>query len=155
MCQVPKIKTKEYLDFFNLINNRLSLHNQFLTTNKIKILEILFENSEHLSVEEIVNLSIKTKEYKLSSTTVYRILSSFEAFDIIDSVLLDDSKKRYELTYLKKPHYHLYCQECSELIEFESLDIHDSFLTQLKNLNFQPTNFNVIINGVCNKCKIS
>ncbi|TET87491.1 MAG: hypothetical protein E3J96_05400 [Sulfurovum sp.] len=77
---------------------------------------------------------------------------SFEAYGIVDSIIVDN-KKRYELLYLKKPHYHLYCQECHKILEFESLDIHDMFLTHLKSLEFQPTNFNVIINGVCKKCQ--
>jgi len=66
--------------------------------------------------------------------------------------MLDD-KKRFELVYCKQPHYHLYCQECNKVMEFESLDIHDLFIKHLKNIDFKPTNFNVIINGVCTKCQ--
>ena len=53
----------------------------------------------------------------------------------------------------RKPHYHLYCQECNTISEFESSEIHNLFLSSLENINFKPTNFNVIINGVCNKCQ--
>ncbi len=146
------IKTEDFSDFIELVEKRLSSHDQILTINKKQILEILFTNTEHLSVNDIVNISKKSKDKKLDTTSVYRILSSFETFGIVDSILLDDNKRRYELSFLKKPHYHLYCQECHKIAEFESLDIHDMFLTQLKNIDFQPTNFNVIINGVCKEC---
>ena len=151
MCILENSDMKEYLDFISIVENRLSSHNQLLTFNKSKILEILFENSEHLSVEDIVRIS-KEKDIELKTTTVYRTLATFEAFGIVDSILVND-KKRYELSYFKQPHYHLYCQSCHKISEFESLDIHDKFLIHLKNLEFKPTNFNVIINGVCKKCQ--
>ncbi|MCK5293348.1 MAG: transcriptional repressor [Arcobacteraceae bacterium] len=153
MCKKIDNNIEDFLEFIELINKRLISHEQILTPNKEFILKILFDNSEHLSVNEIVNLSKTEDGKKLDTTTVYRILSNFETFNIIDSILLDDNKRRYELSYLKKPHYHLYCQYCSQIIEFESLDIHDKFLSQLNNINFQPTSFNVIINGVCKKCQ--
>ncbi len=157
MCKMPDIKiinSAEFLKFMKLIEKRLSSHWQILTLNKKVVVKILFDNTEHLSVNDIVNVSENTNNKKLDTTTVYRILSNFELFGIVDSLLLNDNKKRYELSYLKKPHYHLYCQECHKISEFESLDIHDIFLTQLKNIDFQPTNFNVIINGVCKKCQV-
>ncbi len=47
----------------------------------------------------------------------------------------------------------MYCQDCHKISEFESLDIHNKFLGQLNDISFQPTNFNVIINGICKKCQ--
>ncbi len=149
---MSKKEIQEYLNFLNIVDKRLASLNQILTINKTKIIEILFENSEHLSVIDIVKISNNQESNCLTTTTVYRVLSSFEAYGIVDSITVDD-KKRYELLYFKKPHYHLYCQECHKIAEFESLDIHDMFLTNLKSLEFQSTNFNVIINGVCKKCQ--
>ena len=153
MCKIPTNNVQEYIEFLKIVGKRLESHNQVLNINKSIILEILFENSEHLSVDDIILLS-KTKESnKLSVTTIYRILNAFETLGIIDSIIVDD-KKRYELSYFKQPHYHLYCQNCHKISEFESLDIHDKFLQNLKSEGFKPTNFNVIINGVCKQCKI-
>lgn len=150
MCKAPTNKMQEFIDFLKIVENRFSSHNQMLTTNKSIILELLFENYEHLSVKDIVQLS-KDKQNNLKTTTVYRVLNMFETFGIVDSILIDD-EKRYELSYFKQPHYHLYCQSCNKVSEFENLDIHDKFLANLKNKNFKPTSFNVIINGICNRC---
>ena len=79
------------------------------------------------------------------------VLSAFEVLGMVDKIFVDD-KKRFELVYFKQPHYHAYCQECNKLIEFENLEIHKLFLKNLKEINFKATNFNVIINGICNKC---
>jgi len=153
MCKIPVSKAQEYIDFLQIVKKRLVSHNQILNINKSSILEILFENSEHLSVDDILILSKTKKSIKLSITTIYRILNVFETFGIVDSIIVDD-KKRYELSYFKQPHYHLYCQRCHNIAEFESLDIHDKFLQNLKSEGFKPTNFNVIINGVCKQCQI-
>ncbi len=152
MCKVPTNKLNEYIDFLKIVEKRLESHNKILTINKSIVLELLFENSEHLSTDDIIQLSKKKKENSLNTTTTYRILNTFETFGIVDSILIDD-KKRYELSYFKQPHYHLYCQSCHLISEFECFDIHDKFLHNLRDLSFAPTNFNVIINGVCKKCQ--
>jgi Fur family ferric uptake transcriptional regulator len=152
MCQLPSIESSEYVNIFSIIKKRFEKHNQKFTINKQIIFRILYENSEHLSVEEIIVIANKYFAQSLNYSTVYRILAAFEMLGIVDNIVLDD-KKRFELIYFKQPHYHLYCQECNKVMEFESLDIHELFLAHLKSINFKPTNFNVIINGVCDKCQ--
>jgi len=149
--QGKKIKTNEFKFFFDIIKKRFEKHNQVFTINKQVIFKILYENNDHLSVDEIVNFAKILFNKILNTSTVYRILSSFEILGIVDKIVVDD-KKRFELIYFKQPHYHAYCQECNKVIEFENSEIHDLFLKNLKNINFKPTNFNVIINGICNDC---
>ena len=152
MCKLTTKEDNEYTNVFNIIKKRFEKHSQIFTINKQIIFRILFENSEHLSVDEIVIIANNYFKQELNSSTVYRILSSFELLGIVDYIVVDD-KKRFELVYFKQPHYHLYCQECNKVMEFESLDIHNLFLAHLKSIDFKPTNFNVIINGVCQKCQ--
>lgn len=152
MCKLEKLDNSEYEIFFNIIKKRFERHSQLFTINKQTIFRILYENDDHLSVDDIVILAQDNFAKTLNNSTVYRILSSFEILGIVDNIVVDD-KKRFELVYFKQPHYHLYCQECNTVTEFESLEIHDLFLTHLKSMKFKPTNFNVIINGVCHKCQ--
>ncbi len=156
MCIAPNnksIRDIDFLKFMNLIENRLSSHNQIMTSNKEMIIKILFEHNEHLSVQNIIDISKSNNDKKLDTTTIYRILSKLEIFGIVESILLSDNKRRYELSYLQKPHYHLSCQTCNTISEFESIYIYNIFLKELKNMNFQSTSFNVIINGVCKNCQ--
>ena len=152
MSTLPIIDKSEYLNICNIIKNRFEKHKQLFTVNKQMIFKILYDNSEHLSVDEIILIANKENKQLLNNSTVYRILSTFEMLGIVDNIIVDD-KKRFELVYFKQPHYHLYCQECNKVMEFESLDIHDLFLSHLKSINFKPINFNVIINGVCQQCQ--
>ena len=83
---------------------------------------------------------------------MYRILSAFETFGIVDTLIVED-RKLYELAYIKQPHYHLYCMECQKIIEFSNVEIHEKFLKELRDRKFTATGFNVIINGVCKECQ--
>ena len=151
MSNIPDNRSKEFLKLIRTVEQRLSEYNQPLTINKTKVLEVLFESDDHLSVEDIIQLS-NHNDKKLTVTTVYRILSSFEHYGIVDSITVLD-RKRYELSYKKQPHYHLYCLKCGSIVEFDDIDIHDRFLKELSNVEFEPVGFNVIINGVCKKCQ--
>ncbi len=142
-----------YEEFIDIVEKRLKKHNQFLTKNKKIVLNILYNKGDYLSVEEIVACSLSSYENKLSLTTVYRILSTFEKFGVVESLSIED-KKRYELTYQKTPHYHLYCEECGKIFEFYSFDIEKLFDEKLKEMDFKPTSFNVLINGVCKDCRL-
>ncbi|WP_419769284.1 MAG: Fur family transcriptional regulator [Candidatus Marinarcus sp.] len=143
--------SKNYKEFLNVVKQRLNHHKQLLTQNKKTILKILFESQSHLSAEEIIAISETYNDGLLSASTVYRTLSSFEHFGVVESLAIQD-KKRYELNYLKQPHYHLYCQECNQVIEFEDAKIHSSFLSTIEKMNFKALHFNVIISGVCKQC---
>jgi len=152
MCSNIDVNLDKFTEFMNFVEKRLGSHNQKLTQNKKQILKILFFTKEHLNSTDISKISLDKYDFRLDLTTIYRVLSSLETYRIIDSIMVDD-KRRYEICYLKSPHYHLYCQFCSKVIEFEDIDIHDKFLQELKNIKFQATGFNIIINGVCQKCQ--
>lgn len=138
---------RKYFEFLTIIKKRVEHHNQIFTVNKQKLLKVLFDSKQHLSFSEIEN-----KLPSISRTTLNRVISSFESLGVVESLIIDDVK-RYELTYFKQPHYHLYCQECHHICEFENEEIYVMFQKQLKKMNFQSTSFNVIINGVCKKCQ--
>ena len=146
MCKVEK-PNNNYIDLYKIIKKRVEQHKQVFTKNKQEVFKSLFNSSDHLSVDEIIE---DTQIFNRS--TINRVLTSFEGLGIIECIIIVDVK-RYELVYLKQPHYHLYCQECNNISEFSNLEIHKLFLNNLENMNFKATSFNVIINGVCNKCQ--
>lgn len=145
------LETNDFLNYVDLVKTYLNSHNQQLSKNKIAVLKILFENSnKHLSADEIIEIS--TQDKKLKSSTLYTVLNQLEAFDVIDSTILND-KKRYELIINSKPHLHLYCMECKEFSVLESDNVLKAFKSDLENIGFKAMKYNIIINGICNKCQ--
>ena len=152
MSKIPNTVTNEYSVLVDIIKKRFEKHNLLFTENKENIFKILFENENHLSVNEVVEIFNTKFNLVLKVSTAYRSLSSFESLGIVNHIIIDDIK-RYELVYFKAPHYHLYCQECNGIEEFESKEIHQVFLNHLEEIGFQAINFNVIVNGVCKRCQ--
>jgi Fe2+ or Zn2+ uptake regulation protein len=101
MSKTPNIEINEYLKLLNIIKQRFEKHNQLFTKDKESILRILFENSEHLSVDEIVTFADYKFNIILKESIICRILSSFETLGIVGNIIIDD-KKRFELIYFKE-----------------------------------------------------
>ena len=59
MSTLPIIDKSEYLNICNIIKNRFEKHKQLFTVNKQMIFKILYDNSEHLSVDEIILIAKK------------------------------------------------------------------------------------------------
>jgi len=147
MSKIEKGGIDQYIELCDIVKKRLEQHNQIFSINKQHILKILFDSKAHLCTDDI---SLVLRSLPLS--TINRVLTTFEFLGIVECIVIDEIK-RYELIYLKQPHYHLYCQECHTISEFESLEIHKLFLQNLEKMNFKATSFNVIINGICSKCQ--
>jgi Fur family ferric uptake transcriptional regulator len=151
MSKKPINQVEEYIDFLNIVSKRLESHNQILTLNKSMILEILFENSEHLSAEDIIELSKYKKDCLLKTTTVYRALSAFEALGIVHSILVND-KKRYE-TNFKEHHDHLICVKCNSIIEFINSKVEKEQEKIAKQQGFKLLTHTMYLYGVCKDCQ--
>lgn len=106
-----------------------------LTTARIALLEIFEKADKPLSYEDIKS------DISMDKATFYRNISKFEQEDILTSFESNDKKRYFELKL--KPHAHFVCIKCNSVECIEELDI---------KLEGYEVN-NVIINGVCKKCR--
>ena len=83
----------------------------------------------------------------VSLGTVYRNLNQLVANGSINTVQ-DGSVTRYDGNI--KPHHHLKCDECSEIIDIE---IHDLNLKNIikSKFDFEPSDVEITVTGTCNK----
>jgi len=66
-----------------------------------------------------------------------------------------DGRAVYEHDYGYPQHDHLYCQECQELIEFQSDELIELREAVARQTNFRVTGHRFIITGICEKCRMS
>ena len=120
-----------------------------LTNQRTQILEFLQTAKNHPTAEEIYK---KLKPYlpHLSLSTIYRNLKSLESEEVIISLKTPDNNKHFEI---KGPDLaHFWCWNCRKLLELPLVEILE-IKNRLKIKGFQAKKINIIIEGICPKCK--
>ena len=121
-----------------------------MTHQRSIIFEIVRNADKHMDVCEIYSKA-RQEEGHISLSTVYRTLNKFKELGLVDEQHLGQNHHHYE-TRQQSEHYHMICQRCGHIIEFEYP------LTQrLKRDIGQARDFEILtaelnITGLCRKC---
>lgn len=113
---------------------------------RLKIYQYLLEY-DHPSVDEIYQ-SLKNDLPTLSKTTVYNVLNLFAEKDIVSTLSLDSKELRYEVDH--DLHSHFQCIKCGEIYDFPYVKVD---YNQINQEGFESLEHDLIIKGICNKCK--
>lgn len=123
-----------------------------ITLPRVKILEIL-ENSDqrHMSAEDVYRSLISSGD-DVGLATVYRVLTQFEAADLVKRHNFEGNSAVYELNQ-GDHHDHLVCVKCGSVEEFV-----DNFIEQRQqeiasNAGFRMTDHALNIYGFCQTCQ--
>ena len=130
---------KELNDYLTKRGIRPSFH-------RIKILEYLFMNKTHPTVDDIYKALINEIP-TLSRTTIYNTLSLFVEKGIVSQLIIDEGEARYDLR--EKPHAHFRCIKCGRIfdIDFDCALFKEKFIGGNKIIE---TQVNII--GICKDC---
>jgi len=130
---------KELNDYLTKRGIRPSFH-------RIKILEYLFMNKTHPTVDDIYKALINEIP-TLSRTTIYNTLSLFVEKGIVSQLIIDEGEARYDLR--EKPHAHFRCIKCGRIfdIDFDCALFKEKFIDGNKIIE---TQVNII--GICKDC---
>lgn len=88
------------------------------TGQRRAIIDTFFDTSEHLTIEQLLEL-VHKRDKKIGYATVYRTLKMLVACGIVHEHNFGDGATRYELADEKAHHDHLICTECGRITEFE------------------------------------
>lgn len=119
------------------------------TPCRVEILRTLINSDSAMSEQEL--RQNMTHDY--DRTTVYRTLRSFLTEGIIHSVAIEGNDVRYAITRnsecnAKDVHVHFHCNQCAGVFCLHP----DIFTKPLLPKNFSAKNYDLVINGICNKC---
>ncbi len=119
------------------------------------VLEHVFARHEHFDADTLIDqLPSHGQKGYVGRATVYRTLKGFVDAGLLREFQLD-GRAVYEHDYGYPQHDHLYCQECQELIEFQSEELIELREAVARQTNFRVTGHRFIITGVCEKCRMS
>jgi len=149
------METKYDMDFDIFLKNFKQQVSKLGFKNSIQkdyILKILFYSDEHLTAEQIAAKVKKEHNIDVGIATVYRTMKFFEDLNIIESLDVGDSVKRYELS-LSLHHDHLVCTSCNKIIEFTDELIEEQQIKVAKEHNFNLKDHVMTIYGLCENCQ--
>lgn len=112
---------------------------------RMAILQYLLDHSTHPTVEEIYGALIEEIP-TLSRTTVHNTVKLFSDMGLALSLTIEERQMRYDGDV--HPHAHFRCQECGRIEDVEM-----SALPVFVDTSIQITDIQVLIKGVCSKCK--
>lgn len=115
-----------------------------VTLPRLKILEILESNSErHLSAEDIYRELLDSGE-DIGLATVYRVLTQFEAADLIIRHNFEGGHSVFELDS-GDHHDHMVCIETGDVIEFVNDEIERIQHMIAKEHNYEIVDHNLVL----------
>lgn len=138
-----------FLKNFKLHISKLGLKNSI---QKDYILKILFFSDDHLSADQITDKVKKDYNIDVGIATVYRTMKFFEDINVVNTLVIGDGVKRYELS-LALHHDHLVCTTCGKIIEFTDNFIEEQQEKIAKQNNFDLKDHVMTIYGLCENCQ--
>jgi len=121
-----------------------------LTPQRRLIVELIHDNVEHLTAEDIIQ-RVRSRMPGLNKSTVYRTLELLEKSGCVYKSELGD-RVIYHHTE-EGHHHHLVCEECGRTIECDE-DTTDLFEKSLeKRYGFHVHLQHLVLTGLCRACR--
>jgi len=131
---------------FEHLKKELKEKNISLSYQRLKVLEFLYNNRCHPTVDQIYT-SLHNELPTLSKTTVYNTLRVLTESGLVRVITIDDNETRYDIDI--EDHGHFRCDSCGEIYDF-SVDIDSISCGDLNNFKINAKN--IYFNGVCPEC---
>ncbi len=130
----------------------LEAANLNLTTNRLKILEIIGNNRSPLSAKEIYDTLSRNKD--INRVTVYRILDLLVKKGIINRLTSGERTFHYGMAPNKNhpAHPHFYCKHCGAIECLNPEALHIEMESLKKTYPGVIENVEIRVDGICKNC---
>jgi Fur family ferric uptake transcriptional regulator len=120
------------------------------TARRAVITELLADDAEHLSADQLVE-RVNAKHPDVHLSTIYRTLEFLEHAGIISEVHAGGPAASYHLA--GHGHHHAMCDRCGTLVEFPDGDLRSLVQRLDRDHGFAATPRHLIITGLCRACR--
>ncbi len=121
------------------------------TPQRQQIMEVFFNESGHLTTEEIYD-RVRKEDPSLGQATVYRTMKLLCEAGLAREVRFGDGLARYEHA-ADAHHDHLICENCGRNIEVVDSQIEDLQDALARKHGFKPTFHRLYLYGICPDCQ--
>ncbi|NQV15765.1 transcriptional repressor [bacterium] len=128
-------------------------HEMKATSQRIALLKLLNNTSEHYDAEEIY-IELRKLQKTVSRATVYRSLETLVEQQLVSKLDFGEGRMRYENRQERDEHHdHLICERCGKVIEFFNLEMEAQQLAVCEKHDFLPSTHTMHIFGTCIECR--
>ena len=121
-----------------------------LTPQRVLILEALFHDGDHLTVEDVYSY-VRERNAKVNLSTVYRSLNFLASQGLVTELHRGTDPTLYAAVK-EKPHAHAICQRCGMVLPVDASML-EPLLAQITSSNgFQVMLGRVELPGLCQSC---
>lgn len=122
------------------------------TPQRVAVLTALVHAETPLSVKDI--LQRVSGEGRINKVTVYRILASFKAGNIIREIATDHGENFFEMACRHNPtHPHFYCRACRSLACLPSAGEQERWLREYRATDAAIETVAINFTGLCRRCR--
>jgi len=133
----------------------LEEHNIMHTVQREEILSLFITEPKHYKADEVFKL-LRCKGIGIA--TVYRTLEMFRKCGVIKEI--SDGKNRFfemKKHEEKSVYVHFKCSKCGEIHDYDDVNALNEFAAAVesteKKMDVSIRDMNILINGLCSKCK--
>ena len=121
-------------------------NNLKVTPQRLEIMQYLDKHRTHPNADHIYS-DLKQKNPSLSRTTVYNALDTLSKNNIIQTLTISESERRYD--FKSGHHHHFLCRECGEILDIE---VSCPFLDDMLHGKHKVEQVHGYFKGVCKDC---
>ena len=129
----------------------MSRNIKYNTKQKEIILKIIKKQNKEFQIKDIYEKA----QDNIGLTTIYRLIDNLTKENIIKKTIGKDGKNYYQ--YLEKcqeeNHFYLKCNKCKKITHIDCDCIKELSEHILKKHKFNTDKKNIIISGICEKCR--
>jgi Fur family transcriptional regulator, ferric uptake regulator len=141
------------MSFVHLFRRYLREQGLPVTQQRESIAEVVFDSSEHLSVDDI-ETKLRDRGERIGKATIYRTLETLVKSGLVEEHDFGEGFKRYESLFGQQPvREHLICTECGKVAEIHSTELHRVQEEAARQQGFQPARYRLQIYGLCADCQ--
>lgn len=138
------------LEKLDEILNQLRQKGIRITEPRKAVISYLINSQNHPTVEDI-HQELKNNYPKMSLATVYNNINFFVEQGIVNELKFSNQRSRYD--FMDHHHYHIICEKCGRIADFQSDDLQKICQAAVKQTDFQVFHSQVELFGLCLDCQ--
>lgn len=137
-----------------LFKEFLALKNLKLTSEREKIVEVIFAIKHHIDVLHIYDeVRKRFKDTTISLATIYRTIPLLEEAGLLKSFHAKGDQKVYECVFGVDHHDHIICVTCGHITEFVCSEIESYQNKVAKQHGYRLLDHRLELFGLCKTCQ--